>query len=54
MNTSDFLIIGGGIIGLELGTVFAKLGSKVKVVELLPDLMTGVTKRMVTVVEKKL
>ena len=31
------LVIGGGYIGLELGTVYAALGSKVSVVEMLPD-----------------
>lgn len=36
------LVIGGGIIGLELGTVFAKLGSQVTVVEFLPQVLTGV------------
>ncbi|MHA2274667.1 MAG: dihydrolipoyl dehydrogenase, partial [Candidatus Kariarchaeaceae archaeon] len=50
----ELICIGGGIIGIELGTVFAKLGSKVKVVELLPQLMTGVDKRIVRQVEKKL
>lgn len=50
----ELICIGGGIIGLELGTAFAKLGSKVKVVELLPDLMTGVSPRMVKYVEKNL
>ena len=50
----ELVCIGGGIVGLELGTVFAKLGSKVKVIELLPNLMTGVTKRLVSVVERKL
>ena len=34
------LLIGGGYIGLELGTVYAQLGSKVDVVEMLPQLMT--------------
>ena len=36
------LVIGGGIIGLEIGTAYAKLGAKVTVVELLPQLLTGV------------
>ncbi len=36
------LVIGGGVIGLELGTVFAKLGSAVTIVEFLPQLLTGV------------
>ncbi|MGI9305322.1 MAG: dihydrolipoyl dehydrogenase [Gammaproteobacteria bacterium] len=35
------LVIGGGIIGLEMATVYHELGSRVTVVELLPELMTG-------------
>lgn len=50
----ELIVIGGGIIGLELGTVFAKFGSKVKIVELLPQLMNGVNKQLVRFVEKKL
>jgi len=36
------LVIGGGIVGLELGTVFAKLGAQVTIVEFLPQVLTGV------------
>lgn len=36
------LIIGGGYIGLELGQVYAVLGSEVTVVEVLPQILTGV------------
>lgn len=36
------LVIGGGVIGLELATLFAALGARVSIVELLPDLLTGV------------
>ena len=35
------LVVGGGIIGLELASVFHALGSRVTVVELLEQLMTG-------------
>jgi dihydrolipoamide dehydrogenase len=35
------LVVGGGYIGLELGTVYEALGSKVTVVEMLPRLLTG-------------
>ncbi len=35
------LIVGGGVIGLELGSVWARLGAKVTVVELLPQIMAG-------------
>ncbi|MDH5646141.1 MAG: FAD-dependent oxidoreductase, partial [Candidatus Heimdallarchaeota archaeon] len=51
---NHLICVGGGIIGLELGTVWAKLGAKVTIVELMPQLMTGVDKRLVNVVEKRL
>ena len=38
----DLLIVGGGYIGMELGTVYAALGSKVVLVEILPSILTGV------------
>jgi dihydrolipoamide dehydrogenase len=37
----DLLVIGGGYIGMELGSVYAGLGSKVVVVEALPGILTG-------------
>ncbi|MBI2896935.1 MAG: dihydrolipoyl dehydrogenase [Deltaproteobacteria bacterium] len=47
-------IIGGGVIGLELGMVYAKLGSAVTVVEMMPQLLPGIDRDLVAVVEKKL
>ena len=41
------LVIGGGYIGLELGTVYAALGSKVTVVEMLSGLLMGVDRDLV-------
>ncbi|MFQ5462708.1 MAG: dihydrolipoyl dehydrogenase [Phycisphaerae bacterium] len=38
----SLLVLGGGYIGLELGQVYAGLGSKVTVVEMLPSICTGV------------
>jgi dihydrolipoamide dehydrogenase len=38
----DLLIVGGGYIGMELGTVYAALGSQVVVLEALPSILTGV------------
>lgn len=35
------IVVGGGAIGLELGSVWARLGSKVQVVELMPQLLPG-------------
>jgi dihydrolipoamide dehydrogenase len=37
----NFLVIGGGYIGLEMGTVYHSLGSKVSVVEFMPTLLPG-------------
>lgn len=41
------LVIGGGYIGLELGTVYATLGAKVTVVEMTPGLLPGVDRDLV-------
>jgi dihydrolipoamide dehydrogenase len=38
----DLLVVGGGYIGMELGMVYAALGSKVVVLEALPSILTGV------------
>lgn len=46
------LVVGGGYIGLELGFVYAGLGSKVSVVELLPQLLTGADPDLVAVVHR--
>lgn len=48
------LIIGGGYIGLELGTVYAALGSKVSVVEMLPGLLPGADRDLVLPLHKRL
>lgn len=39
---NDLLVVGGGYIGMELGTVYAALGSNVVVLEALPSILTGV------------
>src|SRR5512134_339357 len=44
--------IGGGVIGMELGTVYAKLGSQVTFVEALPQILTGVDPDAVRLVQK--
>lgn len=48
------LILGGGVIGLELGTYFVKLGVKVSVIEMMDQLLPGVDKDLVSVVERSL
>ncbi|MBT5871894.1 MAG: dihydrolipoyl dehydrogenase [Candidatus Latescibacteria bacterium] len=46
------LVIGGGYIGLELGTVYAALGTKVTVVEMTPNLLPGADANLVGVLAK--
>jgi dihydrolipoamide dehydrogenase len=50
----SLLVVGGGYIGLELGTVYATLGSKVSVVEMTPGLLPGADRDLVQVLEKRL
>jgi dihydrolipoamide dehydrogenase len=46
------LVVGGGIIGLEMATVYAALGTKITVVELLDGLMPGCDRDLVKVLQK--
>lgn len=48
------LVIGGGIIGLEMATVYAALGSQVTVVELTGELIPGIDRDLVKPLEKRL
>jgi dihydrolipoamide dehydrogenase len=50
----SLLVIGGGYIGLELGTVYATLGSRVSVVEMTSGLLPGADRDLVGVLEKRL
>jgi dihydrolipoamide dehydrogenase len=49
-----FVVIGGGYIGIEIGTLYAKLGAKVTVVEALPAILPGNDPDIVQVVARKL
>jgi len=48
------LVVGGGIIGLEMATVYAALGVKVNVVELTPSLMPGCDVDLVRPLQKRI
>jgi dihydrolipoamide dehydrogenase len=48
------LVVGGGYIGLELGSVYAALGTKVSVVEMLPGLLPGADRDLVAPLHKRL
>jgi dihydrolipoamide dehydrogenase len=47
------LVVGGGYIGLEIGTVYAALGSRVTVVEMTGGLLPGVDRDLVRVLQKR-
>jgi len=51
---SRLLVIGGGIIGLEMGSVYEALGSRVTVVELMEQLIPGADKDLVAPLHKRL
>jgi dihydrolipoamide dehydrogenase len=50
----NLLVIGGGYIGLELGSVYSALGSKVSVVEMLDSLLPGADKDLVAHLSKRI
>ncbi len=51
-NPKRMLIVGGGIIGLEMGTVYSTLGARLDVVEMLDGLMQGADRDLVKVWQK--
>ncbi len=54
MIPDSLLVVGGGYIGLELASVYAALGSRVSVVEMLPNLLSGVDRDLVRFLSKRL
>lgn len=50
----SLLVVGGGYIGLELGSVYAALGTKVTVVEMTPGLLPGADRDLVTFLSRRL
>jgi dihydrolipoamide dehydrogenase len=50
----SLLVVGGGYIGLELGSVYAALGTKVSVVEMLPGILPGADRDLVKVLSKRI
>jgi dihydrolipoamide dehydrogenase len=50
----NMLVIGGGYIGLELGNVYAVLGSEISVVEMMPGLLPGADRDLVNILSKSL
>ncbi len=50
----SIIIIGGGVIGIEFATLFSTLGKKVTIIEMLPQILTGVDKQIANKMEKLL
>ncbi|MFM7041785.1 MAG: dihydrolipoyl dehydrogenase family protein, partial [Planctomycetaceae bacterium] len=50
----SLLVVGGGYIGLEMGTVYAELGSRVSVVELTDGLLPGADRDLVKPLQQRL
>jgi dihydrolipoamide dehydrogenase len=50
----SLLVVGGGYIGLELGLVYAAMGTRVTVVEMLPGLLPGADRDLVLPLHKRL
>ena len=50
----SMLVIGGGYIGLELGSIYASLGTKVSVIEMTPDLMLVSDRELIAILSKRL
>jgi dihydrolipoamide dehydrogenase len=51
---ASLLVVGGGYIGLELGTVYAALGSKVTVVEMTDGLLPGADRDLVNILARRI
>ena len=51
---SSLLVVGGGYIGLELGSVYAALGSEVSVVEMTDGLLPGIDRDLVRILQARL
>lgn len=50
----EFAIVGGGVIGIELAFAYAKLGSKVSIIEIMPQILPGVDIDIAKTIENEL
>ena len=50
----SMLIVGGGIIGLEMATVYSELGTDVSIVEFMPQIIPGADKDLVAPLQKRM
>ena len=50
----SMLIVGGGIIGLEMATVYSELGTEISIVEFMPQIIPGADKDLIAPLQKRL
>lgn len=50
----NMLIVGGGIIGLEMATVYSELGTEVSIVEFMPQIIPGADKDLIAPLQKRI
>lgn len=50
----SLLIIGAGVIGLEIATIYARLGSRVEIIEMMPGCLPGMDRDLVRLVEAEI
>ena len=50
----SMLIVGGGIIGLEMATVYSELGTKIDIVEFMPQIIPGADKDLIMPLQKRM
>jgi len=50
----DLVVIGAGAIGLELGAVWSRLGSRVRIIEMMPNLIGGIDRQMASSAQRLL
>ncbi len=51
---SSLVIIGGGVLGVEFGALFSALGSQVTIVEMLPEILPGLDRKIAAAVKREM
>lgn len=50
----NLVIIGGGVIGVEFATVYSQLGKSVTIIEMMPEILPGTDRELITILRKNL
>ncbi len=51
---AHLLVVGGGVIGVEMATIYRRLGAEVTIVEILPDILAGFDRECVQIMKRNL